>query len=101
MEMQNPLCPHYVVDGPLLKITDFNKGIVPPPMCTIEQNFNGNIMGSAIKHNNILVITESLAQLYNYQDDSRTKLEMGDLSGKNIVNLRLHSLNPLLFESDG
>ena len=32
MQKINKLCPHYVVDGNTLKITDFSKGMIPPPM---------------------------------------------------------------------
>lgn len=46
-----------VVDGNLLRITDFSLGVIPPPMSHYNAEFESNLHGIALYGQHILVLT--------------------------------------------
>ena len=47
----------YFVDGSLVKITDFSKCLIPPPMSMYEYDFGTKIVGIFRKKHNLLVVS--------------------------------------------
>lgn len=69
---------HYSVDGNILKISDYSKGLIPPPMCHREVQFKGNILAVDSLDAQILVISEQTITLYNWATDSHTDYNIED-----------------------
>lgn len=86
-----------MIDGNLLKITDFSKGMIPPPMCNLEEKFDEVILGVDIKSNHMLIMTEEFVYLYDYSQKTKIQYKIGALKEARFINLEILRIAPLLF----
>ena len=55
----------YFTDGPVINITDISKCMIPPPMSMFKAEFKGDVIGTAKKGYNLLVVTQNEIELYD------------------------------------
>lgn len=81
---------HFFIDGPELKISDFSRGLIPPPMSHSTVTFSANIRSADVHNDLIMVITETGVILYDWASQN---FEEYDLYGNEVFFEKIIDLN--------